>query len=219
MMHLYQNWQNQLDVLYKTYSRICGTEKVKYTKGICATQDEIVDVERRLLIPIPKSLRDVFLFFSKKIEFDAYLPDEFALPPELREIFSASFTISMEELLLAEENRKSWVEDCFSNPDDDYDKVWHNKLGFMTVPNGDIIAFDLSDPKADKKVVYLSHDDGEGHGIVLGETFEEYFNNLLLIGGCGNEDWQMLAFIDKGKGLCANSENADTYRKLIGLTW
>lgn len=125
----------------------------------------------------------------------------------------------MEELLLAEGNRKSWVEDCFSNPDDDYDKIWNNKLGFMTVPNGDIIAFDLSDPNDDRKVIYLSHDDGEGHGIVLGEIFEEYFSNLLLIGGCGNEDWQMMPFIDKAKGLCADSQNADTYRKLIGLTW
>lgn len=168
-MELYQNWQNQLDVLYKVYSEICEAEKVEYTRDICATQEEVVEVER--------------------------------------------------ELLLAEENRKSWVEGCFSNPDDDYDKIWHNKLGFMTVANGDIIAFDLNDPNDDKKVVYLSHDDGEGHGVVLGENFNEYFSNLLLIGGCGNEDWQMMPFIDKVKGLCAHSENADTYRKLIGLTW
>lgn len=218
-MELYQNWQDQLDVLYKVYSEICGAKKVEYTRDICATQDEVVEAERKLLIPIPKSLRDVFLFFSKEINFYACLPDEFALPLELRGIFSASFTVSMEELLLAEENRKSWVEGCFSNPDDDYDKIWHKKLGFMTVANGDIIAFDLNDPNDDKKVVYLSHDDGEGHGVVLGENFEEYFSNLLLIGGCGNEDWQMMPFIDKVKGLCAHSENADTYRKLIGLTW
>ena len=218
-MDLFQNWKNQLDVLHRTYCKICEPEKVEYKKDICATQNEIDELERKLLIPIPKSLKDTFLFFSKNIDFYAYLPDEFELPQELREIFSASFEVSMKEMILAEQSRKSWVEGCFSNQNDDYDKVWHNKLGFMTVPNGDIIAFDLSDPKDDKKVVYLSHDDGEGHGVVLGENFEEYFSNLLLIGGCGNEDWQMIPFIDKAKGLCANSENADTYRKLIGLTW
>lgn len=92
-------------------------------------------------MPIPKSLRNVFLFFSKEIDFYAFLPDEFALPPELGEVFSASFTVSLEELLSAEESRKSWVENCFSNPSDNYDKVWHNKLGLMTVANGDIRAF------------------------------------------------------------------------------
>ena len=217
-MNLFSNWQNQLDILYKTYCKICEPKEVTYKKDICATQTEIDELERKLSTSIPKSLKDTFLFFSKNISFDAYLPDELALPPELKGIFCASFTVSIEEMILAEESRKSWVESGL-DPSDDYDKIFYNKLGFMTVPNGDMIAFDLSDPKEDKRVVYLSHDGGDGHGVVLGESFEAYFSNLLLIGACGNEDWQMMPFIDKTKGLCATSKNAETYRNLIGLIW
>lgn len=47
-MDLYQNWQNQLDVLCKIYNKICGAENIKYTKDICATQDEVIEVERKL---------------------------------------------------------------------------------------------------------------------------------------------------------------------------
>lgn len=105
-----------------------------------------------------------------------------------------------------------------ADPDNDYDRVWHNKLGFMTVANGDIIAFDLDDPGDDKKVVYLSHDDGEGHGHTLGDSFLAYFSNLLLIGGCGNEDWQMIPFLGPS-GLDPDCGNAKTYRELIKLAW
>lgn len=213
----FQKWEEQLKLLYEAYMRICKAEDVKYKKDIIATQEEVIKLEEKLGTSIPVSLRDTFLKMSKAIEFSAFLPQDFSFPKELKGIFSAYFTISLNEMMEAEESRRSWVDGCFSNVEDDYDKVWHNKLGFMTVGTGDVIAFDLSDSKEDKRVVYLSHDGCESHGVVLGETFADYFDSLLLIGGCGNEDWQMMPFINNLKGLDAYSENANTYRKLIGL--
>jgi hypothetical protein len=39
------------------------------------------------------------------------------------------------------------VSDVFSNTEDPYDAVWHNKLAFYKIGNGDLIAFDLADDK------------------------------------------------------------------------
>lgn len=214
-MKTFEAWENQLQKLYKTYSNFC--EDVEFLKESAATKDEVLKLEKSICRDIPKSLRDTLLFFSKNIYFFASLPNDFELPPELSGIFSATFTISLDEIIDAEENRKLWVKDCFNDTENEYDKVWHNKLGFMTVPNGDVIAFDLDDSKEDKRVVYLSHDGDKSHGVVLGENFKEYFSNLLLIGGCGNEDWQMMPFVDSKTGLSADCKNANTYRKLIGL--
>ena len=36
----------------------------------------------------------------------------------------------------------------------------NTKLGFMNVPNGDAIAFDMKESEINPSVVYLSHDDG-----------------------------------------------------------
>ena len=48
--------------------------------------------------------------------------------------------------------------------------------------------------------------------------FDTYFEQLLLIGACGNEDWQMLPFcLDAQSGIVSDCENAKEYRKLIGL--
>ena len=40
----------------------------------------------------------------------------------------------------------------------------------------------------------------------------------LLIGACGNEDWQMLPFcVDSQSGIVSDCEKAKEYRRIIGL--
>ena len=97
-------------------------------------------------------------------------------------------------------------------------QMGNTKLGFMNVPNGDVIAFDMKESEINPSVVYLSHDDGEGHGYILGKDFNTYLEQLLLVGACGNEDWQMLPFcLDAQSGIVSDCEIAKEYRKLIGL--
>lgn len=175
-------------------------------------------VEKSIGRKLPVQLREFFLEYSKNCQLAAWLPDDFELPEELEEIFSATFSISLEEVVNAEESRLDWVRECFTDKEDEYDAVWHNKLGFMSVPNGDVIAFDTMENETNPPVVYLSHDDGEGHGYVLGRDFETYFEQLLLVGACGNEDWQMLPFCtDSQSGIVSDCKNAKEYRCIIGL--
>ena len=215
----FQDWNIKLQKLYDVYTKF--DDNTIYTKEeIVSTEQELKDIEATIGTSIPPSLRETFLNFSKKIWLLATFPETLEIPPNLKDVFSANFLISPDELLNAEDDRKSWVEGCFPNLEDPYDKVWHNKLGFMTVPNGDVIAFDLNDSKEDKRVVYLCHDGCEYHGYVLGESFSDYFSKLLLIGGCGNEGWQMEPFISNSvSGIDPDCDNAREYRKIIGLQW
>lgn len=137
---------------------------------------EVESIENIIERKLPLQIRDFFLQYSKKCEFSAWLPDGFELPIELDEIFSANFLISLEEFADAEKARNGWVENCFTHEEDEYDAVWYNKLGFMNVPNGDVIAFDMKESEINPSVVYLSHDDGEGHGYILGKDFNTYLN-------------------------------------------
>ena len=48
--------------------------------------------------------------------------------------------------------------------------------------------------------------------------FNTYFEQLLLVGACGNEYWQMLPFcLDAQSGIVSDCENAKEYRRIIGL--
>ncbi len=106
---------------------------------------------------------------------------------------------------------------CFPNAEDPYDRVWHNKLPFIHVPNGDLIALDLNRlPTA--PIVYLSHDDGEGHDFTLGNDFIDFVDRWTMLGCPGSEDWQMLPFITSPTtGLEPHSTNASAWREWFGL--
>lgn len=220
MAEITMNYE-KIDELLKKLKKIYvefGASDVEYKKSKCATKKEVEELERKLNKKLPTSLKDFFLNFSKELYFNASFPDNNKLKGEFDNIFSAHFEISFKEMIYAEESRREWVEDCFGNIDDEYDKVWHNKLGFISVPNGDIIAFDILDEKEDKKVVYLSHDDGEGHGLILGRSFINYLESLILVGGCGNEDWQTLIFCpNKNSGIDPFCDNAEGYREIISF--
>lgn len=54
-------------------------------------------------------------------------------------------------------------------------------MGFMNVPNGDVIAFDMKESEINPSVVYLSHDDGEGHGYILGKDFNTYLEQFRFV--------------------------------------
>lgn len=217
-MYNFDSLDYKFTKLKNIYSSIC--DDINYDKKEVATDYEIEELEEKLSMKLPISLKNTLLNFSKEFHFRAHLSEDFKLPKELEGIFSAVFEISLEGILYAEEGRYSWMKECFPNDKDEYDKVWHNKFGFMSVGNGDVIAFDLEDNNDDPKVVYLSHDDGEGHGVVLGNNFIDYMERIIAVGCCGSEDWQMMPFIkNKYDGIITNCENANTYRKLINLEW
>lgn len=90
-----------------------------------ASVAEVEAIEKKLQKKLPSQIRDFFLQYSRRCEFSAWLPDDFELPAELDEIFSASFIISLEEFADAENARKGWIEGCFTNEEDEYDAVWY----------------------------------------------------------------------------------------------
>ena len=152
----------------------------------------------------------------------AFLPDEFCdnLPKELKGIFAAQYVISVEEVESNEMIRRDWVTECFPDEEYEYDKVWHNKLGIIDVGNGDIISLDIGSNPDNPPVVYLSHDGDDSNGIILGKDFDTFLMNLIMCGGCGMEDWQMMPFIsDSNNGIDPKCENAVAFRKIIGFDY
>jgi hypothetical protein len=136
---------------------------------------------------LPAEFRDTLLTVSSHCEFSWFLPNDFELPQLLRQIFSGELHWSLELLWQFNEAREGWIREVFSNPEDEYDKVWYNKFVFQEVGNGDFIAIDLL-PESYGKVVYLSHDDGEGHGCVMADSFKALLTDWVELGCVGGED-------------------------------
>ena len=138
------------------------------------------------------------------------------LPDEICGIFAGKLRFGLDLLLLYEEYRAGWQKDVFPNYEDEYDRVWHNKMCFQKVFNGDYIAIEL-EPENYGKVVYLSHDGSENHGLYIADNFKEFLMNYAAVGCTGGEDWQWEPFYTKGKGIDPTSKNAKTWYKVLGI--
>ena len=182
-----------------------------------AKEADLVLIEKKLNQRIPEDFRNTLLTLSAHCELCWFLPDEYILPENLSGIFSGNLHWGTKFIVDFNENKDSWIREVFPDPADEYDKIWHNKFVFQEVGNGDYLGIDLN--KDDYgKIVYLSHDDGEGHGYKMANSFSELLKNWVKIGCVGAEDWQWLPFTkDKESGILADCENARQWRKLIGL--
>ena len=175
-----------------------------------ASLEQVIQTEEQLGVKLPVSFKKVLTEFSGNFSLRWFLPGNMEQPHEFREIFCGTPQWNLESLFPFE-------TDAFSDPEDEYDAVWHNKLAFCEVGNGDYLAFDMNDPE-DAPIVYLSHDDGEGHGYTMASNFIELVDHWSRIGFVGSEDWQWLPFTTgPDSGIVPDGESAKQFRSWLGL--
>ena len=186
-----------------------------------ATEEEVKAVEAKLGYTLPAHFREVLLENTAHLEFgwdidDIIDEEDISLPDKLAEIFRGKLLFGLDLLLDYEEDRQDWEGEAYPNSDKEYNRVWHNKMSFFQVGNGDYIAIEL-EPENYGKVVYLSHDGSENHGLYIADNFKEFLMNYAAVGCTGGEDWQWEPFYTKGKGIDPTSKNAKTWYKVLGI--
>ena len=186
-----------------------------------ATEEEIKAVEAKLGYTLPHHFREVLLENTAHLEFgwdidDIIDEEDISLPDKLAEIFRGKLLFVIYLLLDYYEDLQELEGEVYPNSDKEYDRVWHNKISFFQVGNGDYIAIEL-EPENYGKVVYLSHDGSDNHGLYIADNFKEFLMNYAAVGCTGGEDWQWEPFYTKGKGIDPTSKNAKTWYKVLGI--
>ena len=205
--------RENLTTFHKTIEKIGGDVEPIRIKNP-ATESEVQVLEKELGYTLPSELREVFLNFTSGIEFYWDINkkrDENFLPDEFSGIFCGELKFDLNLILDCEADRKGWIENVYPDYEDEYDRIYHNKLAFQRVDNGDLIAIEL-EPENYGKVVYLSHDGSDNHGRYMGENFKEFLLNYTAIGCTGGEDWQWEDFCTE-KGIDAQSDCAKKWRE------
>lgn len=224
MARPFDSWNEQWDRLRAAcrVRGLCGRwaagadKEPEFRVAARATPRTVADVETSLGCSLPTAFREVVLEYSAVVSVLWQIPEERRPHVEFESIFAGECRWDLQALpeLVAEYHR--WVTECFSNPDDEYDRVWHDKFPILQVGNSDMVAIDPSLPG--EPVVYLSHDDGEGHGYRLGDNFVDYVDRLVRLGCPGAEDWQWLMFTDGPEsGLLVDSPAARRWREWLGI--
>jgi len=181
-----------------------------------ASPRQVAELESAVGTRLPEAFRDVLLTVSSHVEFRWFAGDRRFAPP-FHQNFSGDLHWSLDLTAQAETARKNWCSAVFRNTEDPYDAVWHNKLAFYEVGNGDFIAFDLANDR-NGQVLYLSHDDGQGHGWVLARDFRDLIDRWLPLACTGGEDWQWLPFTSGPiSGLEPYAEPATAWRRVLEI--
>jgi hypothetical protein len=207
-MQIIQNMKSFL----KTIENIGGDARELRVDKL-AEEQEIVQVEKDLGVSIPIELRNAMLQFSSHLEFKWFLNDSIKIPQKFNEIFCGEIHWGLDMTSSFMQNYRGWIKEVFPNPEDPYDIVWHNKFPFQEVGNGDFLSIDSFG-----KVIYLSHDDGEGHGFIMANSFYSLLENWLPLGCPGGEDWQWLPFTNNmTTPIDPNSSNGKEWLSMIGI--
>jgi len=164
-----------------------------------ATESRVAEVERALGHALPPRLRRFFLEEAASVQFQWFLPT--GGEPPVGDISSGELSISLERLtdLAAQHVRKG-------------------RVAFHLVANGDLVAIDVRKPG--EPVVFISHEGGDGEGVVLGRDLDDYLARHAALGGVGAEDGQWLPFvseIDDQRILDPDGDAADQWRRWFGL--
>lgn len=116
----------------------------------------------------------------------------------------------------AEQYYEEEIQRIYRNP-------YHNpglieKLHLFTVPNGDMVLFDLSSQSNQKPIIYFSHEEYKKNPPQLAPSFKDYVISLFAIGWVGSEIWQSAYFINEvSGGLDATLPASQEWRKAIGI--
>ena len=216
----FELFKNRLNLFLEKIEDLGGeTDPLTIEKP--ATEEEIKAVEAQLGYTLPSHFREVLLENTAHLDFywdinDIMDEGDISLPDKLVEIFRGQLLFGLDLLLDYEDDRKGWVKEVYPDYNNEYDRVWHNKMSFHQVGNGDYIAIEL-ELENYGKVVYLSHDGSENHGLYIASNFKEFLMNYAAIGCIGGEDWQWEPFYTEGKGIDPTCENAQAWYKVLGI--
>jgi hypothetical protein len=181
-------WQATLDAT-TTMGRIDTTcwGSGRVVLGPPTNAEEIAAVEATIGLPIPSGLRQLFSM-ARSVEAVWHFNDDVNPPEPFDQIFAGDCSWDLDSVVEVHEGYRGWVKDVFPDPKSPYDSVWHDKFPFLEAPNGDIVAID-----GHGRVVYLSHDDGQGHGYLLGRDVVDFLDRWTAIGYPGSRGLAVVA--------------------------
>lgn len=159
-------------------------------------------LENKLGISYPDDFKEVLTKYASGVYLNWQIKGE-ETEGQFREIFCGGgrghlWNFSNLESLY--QDYLDWLIVCFEDMEDEdmgdeFNKIWHNKIPFIDVPNGDKITFGKKTEKGNP-VIYLSHEGDDFHGSKLGDNFIDFMTKWSNLGCVGTEDWQFEPFID-----------------------
>ena len=167
--------------------------------------------EKKRKMQLPDPLRSFFLNVGKGVHFSWRNPDwalEFSDHQRL-ENPGGRLHLRLKDVTPVT-RLDGWDPEALGEDADEVRAFLENAIAFMAVGNGDHLVIDMRDDR----VKYLSHDDPDAMGVVLGPDFDAFMDAWSRLGCVGPEIWQLRPFLGP-EGLDPESVNGRTFQKWL----
>ena len=194
----YAAWvTNWVDTLTACHRRGCQTARLRVGKP--ATAKRLARHEAKYARQMPGPLRAFFLNAAEFVTFSwRGAGQTVAIGGQHVENPSGRLHLRLRDVIpvvrLDGWNPAKWRREEMAFLGDDAAAIrafLEHAMAFMAVGNGDHLVMDLRDGK----VKYLSHDDPEAMGVVLGPDFDAFMARWSALGCPGPEIWQLRPFL------------------------
>jgi hypothetical protein len=177
-----------------------------------ATMDEMRSAEARVGRPLPRSLRRVLFSFGRRVRFKWFLEEGPSEPRELKDLSRfGELHWDVVSLKRYRSDGEDWRDDLLTYGESGA-QLMRESIVFQEVGNGDALAVDCRSGE----VVYLDHEGGPAHGIVLASSFAKFVDAYTAIGCAGPDSDQLLAVLDEWS-INPRSEGAQRWRAWVGM--
>ena len=182
----------------------------KIYAGPPSSLHDVAKTEETLGFRFPSSLRNVLLNFAGSLMVSWFVDEHSFLKNDQQLDFKSGFCLwNLAEIV---HHNLEYESDIASFVDDDEEiRQWINlcigRRTLMQLDNGDRLLIGIGD-NDHQEIVYFTHDAmdlGEGHGVLLGKTFEEYIDRWMQFAFVGPEYWRLESFLND-EGLQVDGE-------------
>ena len=204
-------WTHALGICY-----FYGCEIEPLRIGHPAKKRHIARLEKKRKMQLPTPLRAFFLNVGKSVSFSWQNPNwtlDFN-DGEHIENPGGRLQIQLRNIIPVTQlegwNPETWSKEEVSALGENADEIralLENAIAFMPVGNGDHLVIDTRDDA----VRYLSHDDPEAMGMILGRSFDDFMDAWSRLGCIGPEIWQLQFFLGPF-GLDPESVNSQAFQ-------
>ncbi len=175
----------------------------------------INQIEKNTNQNFPEDFKTVLCEYSSAVRINWHMNEDHI--EEFDGIFCGAGYGYIWDISLLEELYESyqlWLNLC--NPNDEYYATYYNKIPFISVPNGDLIAFEKEIINGESAVIYLGKQAGELDGKRLAKSFTEFISKWSNIGLVGTEEWQLSPFYDyENEELSSDNDQVRLWKSIL----